>query len=174
MKKFLLVFAGIGVFYIIMLWTMASMILHKEYDRPYVPVTLSESLKEEIKSNTNNLPPYKVMMYCKDKTRDLLEFSTKCEPFNDRRKTKMHCVGYAQVFCTICNYAFKINHIKGHAKPVVGYVTWNRINLNSFSQYLPERWRKFTKDHDFAEVTWETNFKCYVDPTLDKVNFINY
>lgn len=167
MKNALIVFTTLAVCYMVMLMSDGYPVLHKEYDRPYVPVTLSESLKEEIKSETKTLAPYKVMMYCKNKTRELLEFSTKCEPFDDRRKTKMHCVGYAQVFCTICNYAFKINHIKGHAKPVVGYVTWNGINLNSFSQYLPERWRKFTKDYDFAEVTWDTEFKCYVDPTLN-------
>lgn len=147
----------------------ASPVLKKERDRAYNPVKLSEKLKQEIKADTENLPPYKIIVYCKEKTQELLKFSTKCEPFDDRKVTKMHCVGYAQVFSTICNYAFKVNNIKGSAKPVVGIVKWNGINLNSFSKFLPTKWKNFTKDHDFAEVEYESDFKFYVDPLLDKI-----
>lgn len=82
----------------------------------------------------------------------------------------MHCVGYAQVYSTICNYAFKVNNIKGSAKPVVGIVKWNGINLNYFSRFLPSRWENFTKDHDFVEIKYEgDNHKYYVDPLLDLI-----
>lgn len=145
-------------------------ILKKVNYREYKPVSLSKELKEEIKINTNNLTTYDIIIYSKDKTRELLTFSTKCEKFDDRRITKAHCVGYAQVYSTICNYAFEVNNIKGSARPVVGIVKWNGINLNFFSKYLPTKWRNFTKDHDFVEVKYENRI-IYVDPTLNVINF---
>lgn len=153
--------------------TTAIPILKKERDRTYNPVHLSEKLKQDIKEDTQYLPPYKIVVYCKEKTQELLKFSTKCEHFDDQRVTKMHCVGYAQVCSTICNYAFKVNNIKGYAKPVVGYVEWNGINLNKFSKFLPGKWKNFTQDHDFVEIEYENDYKLYVDPLLDIVNWRN-
>ncbi len=79
----------------------------------------------------------------------------------------MHCVGYARVFATICNYAFSVNGKKGNVKPVVGQVYINGINLNDYSKLLPTKWKNFTKDHDFAEVTLSDKKIIYVDPSLD-------
>lgn len=154
----------------ILFMSMAIPDLRKERYRDYNPVAMSESLKSEIKTETNNLTTYDIVAYSKDKTRKLLRFGTTCEPFNDRKVTKMHCVGYAQVYSTICNYAFQINNIKGEARPVVGIVKWNGINLNYFSKFLPKKWENFTKDHDFVEVRYE-NYVIYVDPTLNVINF---
>lgn len=169
-KKAILIIIGLLALFCV---TTAAFDLKKERDRAYNPVHLSEWLKHEIKEETQYLPPFKVVIYAKEKTNKLLKFSTKCEPFDDRRVTKMHCVGYAQVYSTICNYAFKVNKIKGYAKPVVGYVKWNGINLNKFSRFLPGKWKSFTKDHDFVEVEYENDFKLYVDPLLDIVNWRN-
>ncbi len=143
--------------------------LQKERYRPYTPVTLSKEFKQEIKDNTRDLSAYDIILYCNKKTQDLLTFSTKCEPFDDRKVTKMHCVGYARVYATICNYAFGINNIKGKASPVVGYVKWNGVNLNDFSKLLPKDMRNFTKDHDFVEVAYEDKI-IYVDPSLNIIN----
>lgn len=143
--------------------------LKKQKYREYDPVTLSSTLKQEIEANTINLTAYDIIKYSNEKTNELLEFSTKCETFDDRKVTKMHCVGFARVYSTICNYAFKVNHINGKAVPVVGIVKWYGVNLNSFSKYLPQKWKNFTKDHDFVEVNYD-NFTFYVDPTLNIIN----
>lgn len=143
--------------------------LEKQKYREYYPMALSSGLKQEIESNTINLTAYDIIEYSNKKTNELLRFSTKCEPFDDRKVTRMHCVGFAQVYSTICNYAFKVNHINGKAIPVVGIVKWNGINLNIFSKYLPQKWNNFTKDHDFVEVRYD-NHTFYVDPTLHIIN----
>ena len=69
--------------------------------------------------------------------------------------------------CRSLNYAFSVNGIKGRAKPVVGYVYYNGMNLNEYSSLLPEKWKNFTKDHDFAEVKLSDGKTIFVDPTLD-------
>ena len=43
----------------------------------------------------------------------------------------------------------------------------NGMNLNDYSKLLPEKWKNFTKDHDFAEVRLSDGKKIYVDPSLD-------
>ena len=141
--------------------------LRKIRDRTYNPVTLSKEFKQEILKETKGLNEREIVLYCNKKTQEKLTFSTECEKFDDRKKTKMHCVGYAQVFSTICNYAFSVNKIKGSVKPVVGHVYMNGMNLNDYSKLLPEKWKNFTKDHDFAEVRLSDGKKIYVDPTLD-------
>lgn len=141
--------------------------LKKIRDRTYNPVSLSKEFKLKIVKETKGLNERDIVHFCNKKTQELLTFSTKCEPFDDRKITKMHCVGYAQVFCTICNYAFSVNGIKGSAKPVVGQVYLNGMNLNDYSKLLPKKWKNFTKDHDFAEVKLSDGKKIYVDPSLD-------
>ncbi|MBD5356080.1 MAG: hypothetical protein HDR88_03625 [Bacteroides sp.] len=146
--------------------------MEKSRVRNYKPVILSQQLKNEIRENTANLNTYEIIKYCNDKTQKLLTFSTKCEPFDDRKVTKMHCVGYAQVYATICNYAFHVNNINGSAKPVVGSVKYNDVNLNSYSKYLPKKWADFTKDHDFVEVKIG-NSTYYVDAILNIIQSNN-
>ncbi len=150
------------------LYTCAEVLtLRKTSYRAYTPVHLSNEFKKEIKEETKGKSEYDIVVYCNDKTQKLLTFSTKCETFDDRKITKMHCVGYARVFATICNYAFSVNGKKGNVKPVVGQVYINGINLNDYSKLLPTKWKNFTKDHDFAEVTLSDKKIIYVDPSLD-------
>lgn len=141
--------------------------LKKIKDRTYTPVELSKDFKQEIIKDTKGLNELDMVIYCNEKTQEKLTFSTKCEKFDDRRKTKMHCVGYARVFSTICNYAFSVNGIKGNAKPVVGHVYLNGMNVNDYSKLLPEKWKNFTKDHDFTEVRLSDGRIVYADPSLD-------
>ena len=141
--------------------------LKKIRERDYNPVNLSKEFKKKIAADTKGMKDMDIVRYCNEKTQELLTFSTKCEKFDDRRKTKMHCVGYAKVFSTICNYAFSVNGIKGRSKPVVGHVYLNGMNLNEYSRLLPGKWKNFTKDHDFAEVKLSDEKTIYVDPTLD-------
>ena len=165
---FLLIVVGVVVFFCS---TINALELQKQRYRPYTPVTISTRLKNEIKTNTSGLTPYDIAIYCKEKTQDLLTFSPICESFDDSRITKMHCVGYARVYATICNYAFKVNGVKGTVKPVVGIVKQNGFNLNTLSNLLPGLLHDFTKDHDFAEVKYDNKI-LYVDPSLNIVNVI--
>ncbi len=143
------------------------MTLRKTHYRAYTPVHLSNEFKKEIREATKGKSEDEIVRYCNDKTQKLLTFATKCEPFDDRKVTKMHCVGYARVLATICNYAFSVNGIKATAKPVVGQVYLNGINLNDYSKLLPTKLKNFTKDHDFVEVQLSTKKIIYVDPSLD-------
>ena len=143
--------------------------LKKLRDRGYNPVTLSKDFRQKITEDTKGLNERDIVLYCNKKTQEKLIFSTKCEKFDDSRKTKMHCVGYAQVLSTICNYAFSVNGIKGKAKPVVGLVYLNGMNLNEYSGLLPEKWKNFTKDHDFVEVSFADGKTMYVDASLNIV-----
>lgn len=143
--------------------------LKKVRDRTYNPISLSKGFKKKILDETRGMNEREIVIYCNEKTQDILTFSTKCEKFDDRKKTKMHCVGYAQVLSTICNYAFSVNGIKGKAKPVVGQVYMNGMNLNEYSKLLPEKWKNFTKDHDFVEVILSDGKTMYVDASLDIV-----
>ena len=142
--------------------------LKKIRERDYNPVIMSKEFKQKIAADTKGMKDMEIVRYCNKKTQDILTFSTKSEKFDDRKKTKMHCVGYARVFSTMCNYAFSVNGIKGRSKPVVGYVYLNGMNLNEYSSLLPEKWKNFTKDHDFAEVKLsDGKTTIYADPTLD-------
>ena len=140
-------------------------------DRGYNPVSLSKNFIQKIAEDTRGLGEREIVIYCNKMTQEKLTFSTKCEKFDDKKKTKMHCVGYAQVFSTICNYAFSVNKIKGSAQPVVGHVYMNGMNLNDYSKLLPEKWKNFTKDHDFVEVTLSDGKTIFVDASLDIVQY---
>lgn len=43
------------------------------------------------------------------------------------------------------------------------------MNLNQFSGLLSEKWKNFTKDHDFVEVKLSDGKTIYVDSSLDIV-----
>lgn len=149
--------------------SVEALTLRKIRNRGYNPVNLSKEFRQKIAEDTKGLNEHDIVIYCNKKTQEKLTFSTKCEKFDDRKKTRMHCVGYAQVLSTICNYAFSVNGIKGRAKPVVGHVYMGSMNLNECSGLLPERWKNFTKDHDFVEVTLSDGKIMYVDASLNIV-----
>lgn len=137
--------------------------------RPYEPVTMSSTLKKEVRKETNGMTAANLALYCHDKTRTLLTFTLRNHKFDDTKTTGMNCVGYAQVCATLCNYAFTVNGIKAMAKPVVGNVEMAGINLNSFAALMPGRVYNFTKDHDFVEIVCQGK-SFYIDPSLDIIN----
>ncbi len=163
-KRILLTISALIVVFIV---AAEGLTLRKTSYRPFTPVSLSKEFKQEIKEATKGKSEDEIVRYCNDKTQKLLTFSTKCEPFDDRKVTKMHCVGYARVLATICNYAFSANGINATAKTVVGQVYLNGINLNDYSKLLPTKLKNFTKDHDFVEVTLSNKKLIYVDSSLD-------
>lgn len=90
--------------------------------RTFTPVHLSNGLKNEIAESVEGMTDIQIVKYSKNKTRELLTFSTNQEPFDDSRVTKAHCVGYAKVLATILNYAFECEHMSYSARPVEGQV----------------------------------------------------
>ena len=74
--------------------------LEKTADRPYSEIPLSDELKEELAYCAEHLYDLSPIGMSLDKTSSMLEFSEK----NDIRNGKANCVGYAQLFTSICNY----------------------------------------------------------------------
>lgn len=168
MKKKYIIFIAIFIVAIATFSVFAEGIrLEKIRYRPYNPVLMSKELQIKVRKETKGMDEDQIIKYSLRKTRELLTFSTKCEKFDDSRKTKMHCVGYARVLATICNYAFSVNELKGKAKPVVGHVYLYGTNLNDYSSLLPEKWKNFTKDHDFVEVKLSNGKIIFADSSLD-------
>lgn len=98
---------------------------------------------------------YKVVEYCTKLTAKSLTFSDHCDEVTFVKPSAAHCVGYARTLATLCNYAFKVNHIDAKATPVVGYVKVGGVNVCHLLSTLPYssvRWSNFTKDHDFVRI----------------------
>ena len=144
-----------------------SMGLVKKHNRSG-SITIPQFQKEIIKSKTKNMSKDEIIDYSVKLTANTLKFSDKCSPVTFNKETNAHCVLYAKVLASVCNYAFQVNHINATAHPVVGDVTLSRINLcslvsNVFS--FNNRLKNFTKDHDFVEIK-SPNSDIYVDACI--------
>ena len=128
-------------------------------DRPIQNISLTSEQKKEIKMwEKDKIVDNSLSMTC-----DMLTFSKK----NEISHGKANCVGYAQFYSAICNYAFQTHHVNGKAKPVVGYIKIGGLNICNIAQHLApnKKWKNFTKDHDFVEVTINGKTK-YIDPSI--------
>lgn len=129
---------------------------------------LTVELKKKIKQETGGLDEADIMKYSIELTASYLSFSSR----NNITQHKANCVGYANLCSNICNYALKVNHMYGYAKPVVGYIKFNSLNLcDILVQIMPNRRLKlFVKDHDFVEFYFG-NHIIYADPcAYDLIN----
>lgn len=141
--------------------------LVKKYNR-YGSITIPQFQKEIIKSKTKNMSKDEIIDYSVKLTAKTLKFSDKCSPVTFNKETNAHCVLYAKVLASVCNYAFQVNHINATAYPVVGDVTLSGFNLCSLvSSVLSfnNRLKNFTKDHDFVEIKSPTS-DIYVDACI--------
>ena len=144
-----------------------SMGLVKKHNR-YGSITIPQFQKEIIKSKTKNMSKDEIIDYSVKLTAKTLKFSDKCSPVTFNKETNAHCVLYAKVLASVCNYAFQVNHINATAYPVVGDVTLSGFNLCSLvSSVLSfnNRLKNFTKDHDFVEIKSPTS-DIYVDACI--------
>lgn len=136
--------------------------LEKTTDRSYPEYPLSNELKEQIRNASSTYYELSAIELSLDITGSLLEFSEK----NDIKNGKANCVGYAQLFTSICNYMLKVDGRKERVKPVVGHIKWCGINLcEVLKAIVPKKYESFVKDHDFIELEYEDKY-VYVDPTL--------
>ena len=141
--------------------------LVKKHNR-YGSITIPQFQKEIIKSKTKNMSKDEIIDYSVKLTAKTLKFSDKCSPVTFNKETNAHCVLYAKVLASVCNYAFQVNHINATAHPVVGDVTLSGINLCSLVSSVfsfNNRLKNFTKDHDFVEIK-SPNSDIYVDACI--------
>ena len=144
-----------------------SMGLVKKHNR-YGSITIPQFQKEIIKSKTKNMSKDEIIDYSVKLTAKTLKFSDKCSPVTFNKETNAHCVLYAKVLASVCNYAFQVNHINATAHPVVGDVTLSGINLCSLVSSVfsfNTKLKNFTKDHDFVEIKSPTS-DIYVDACI--------
>ena len=136
--------------------------LEKTANRSYPEYPLSKELKEQIRNASSTYYELSAIELSLDITGSLLEFSEK----NDIKNGKANCVGYAQLFTSICNNMLKVNGRKERVRPVVGNIKWCGINLcEVLKAIVPKKYESFVKDHDFIELEYEDKY-VYVDPTL--------
>ena len=144
---------------ILLFVTLLSLV--KTADRPVQNVALSTELKQEISmwKGTED----EMVVKSLEKTEQILTFAQK----NDIKNGKANCVGYAQLYVAICNYAFQKNNYKCRAKAVVGYVKSGGINIcKQLKSIMPNtKWKNFVKDHDFVEIHLRGK-TYYLDPSI--------
>ena len=143
-----------GIYVLISLFSFV-----KIADRPVQNIQLSSQTKQEIQTwNQDSIIEKSLELTCR-----MLQFSTK----NNIKEGKANCVGYAQLYTSICNYAFARNNKNAHATPVVGYIKLGDFNLCNIAKSLAPniKWKNFVKDHDFVEITINGKIQ-YVDPSL--------
>ena len=157
-KLFLFLVVAIILYYL----GLSAFSLEKTSNRSNSEYPLSKELKERIKYESSTYYEFSPIELSLGITGSLLEFSEK----NNIKNGKANCVGYAQLFTSIYNYALSIDGLDGRAKPVVGNIKWCGINIcNVLKAIVPKKYEDFVKDHDFVELEFEDNY-VYIDPTL--------
>lgn len=149
----------------IYLWGVCGLSLQKTGNRAY-HYTLPKELKQRIETDAKEFADDKdIVDYSFCLTNELLTFSEK----NNISRGKANCIGYSQLFTSICNYALQVKGYEKRAKPVVGYVKWYGINLCKIARFLaPKRYKNFVKDHDFVELNYGS-YRVYCSPTLNEM-----
>lgn len=153
----------------IILYTIVFLLLfscsiswEKTNDRPIENVQLSNPLKHKISRDTKGYTDAQIIEYSINLTADELRFSKQ----NDISSHKANCVGYAQLCCSICNYAFIVNHSKSRAKPVIGYIKILGFNIHPLAQALLPALKNFVANHDYVQCGTR-----YFDPSIYDVSF---
>ena len=146
--KFIIPIAVMATLIAVCITCWSPFALAKSNNRPS-SYLLDQNLKSQIASETMNMTGEEIREYSCKKTARLLSFTAK----NDIVHGKANCVGYAQLYAGICNYACQVNGLDCTAKPVVGYIMFYNINLcNALTKCMPNKhWKNFVKDHDFVE-----------------------
>lgn len=125
--------------------------------------TLIQSMKVKVDTETKGMDIEQIIDYSMKLTASRLHFSI----YNDINHGKANCVGYAQLCASICNKALAENGIHGKAKPVVGYIELNGINLCDVLKAIApqDNYKNFVKDHDFVELVTDSR-TYYFDPSI--------
>jgi hypothetical protein len=159
-KKFILV-----LLLLIPVSMLSQVTLVKQHDRAG-SIALPDFIKAKIRKETKDKSVAYIIKYSNRLTASTLYFSDHCSKVTFRKETPAHCVLYAKTYSTILNYSFKVNHIKAHSSPVVGYFKIFGINVCKCLSSIPisRKFRNFTKDHDFVEISYHNDI-LYIDPS---------
>lgn len=163
MKNKRRIFILLSVAAIVVLTVMlTSFTLIKTGDRQKT-CTLSKSMNEKVDAETTGMDVEKIIDYSLKLTASRLQFSI----YNDINNGKANCVGYARLCASICNQALTANGIHGKARPVVGYIESNGINLCDVLKAISPKdsYKNFVKDHDFVELVTDSK-TYYFDPSI--------
>lgn len=141
---------------------LTSFSLIKTGDRQKT-VTLTQSMKVKVDAETKGMDVEQIIDYSLKLTASRLQFSVN----NEINNGKANCVGYARMCASICKQALATNGINGQAKPVVGYIESNGINLCDVLKVIAPKdsYKNFVKDHDFVELV-TTSKSYYFDPSI--------
>lgn len=120
-------------------------------------------MNEKVDAETTGMDVEKIIDYSLKLTASRLQFSI----YNDINNGKANCVGYARLCASICNQALTANGIHGKARPVVGYIESNGINLCDVLKAISPKdsYKNFVKDHDFVELVTDSK-TYYFDPSI--------
>ena len=151
-----------GILVVVTILVLSSFTLVKQHNRANT-YRLPKSTSLQVKKETKGMNEKQIIDYSLNLTAIMLEFGAK----NDLSNGKANCIGYAQLCSAICNEALKANGYKYRAKPVVGYVKFNGLNICNIAKSLMtnQKYKAFVKDHDFVELN--TGDKTYYfDPSI--------
>lgn len=130
--------------------------------RPHVAL-VNPQIKDEVRTATEGMNEQQIIQFCNHYVSDTLSFAIKPDTRTANNiRTTAHCVGYASVYTSICNYAFQINRHSAKCKHAYGYVTLLGIQLNTYLEWL---FGPFLKDHDYVIIK-STAGSYVVDPSL--------
>lgn len=159
MKRIIIITIAAIILYFL---ALSGFSLEKTADRSYTQYPLSIETKEDIKQSVERLFDLTPIDISLTTTSTLLKFSKR----NDIKNGKANCVGYAQLFTSICNYALEVGGYEGRVKPVVGKIRWYGIDFcKVLKTIVPKKYESFVKDHDFVELDYGNEY-VYIDPTL--------
>jgi len=134
-------------------------------------------IQDLVRQETANCDEKEIVKRCKRLTKSLHRFSAtppkqySQDQLSATSKMPAHCVGYARTFCSLCNYAFEVNHIKASCEHARGPIKIGGIDITKNVSYLLTKIgckgkAGFFKDHDFNIVTYSDGSKERIDPSI--------
>ncbi|WP_407403949.1 hypothetical protein [Sodaliphilus sp.] len=159
MKKNIAKILAIVILLVLLVGFTSSFTLVKQTNR-INDYTLNKELREKVEKETSGMDEMAILNYSINTAASYLSFTEK----NNINEHQANCVGYAKLCSSICNYALKVNHLAGNAKPAVGYVKFNGINTCTvLKNIVPKKYKLFVSNHDFVEFHFGNQI-IYADP----------
>ncbi|MDO4512083.1 MAG: hypothetical protein Q4B68_09750 [Bacteroidales bacterium] len=171
MVKKILILCAVGV--VVLAWLSAS--LQEERCRAN-DISLPASQCRVLIAETRGMDADQIVDYCVGRTCDFLSFQSQNEPIRYDRESGANCVNYAKLCASMCDVALNAHGYRCKAQPVVGHVQMLGVNVNKVVSTMlsfSDRWRNFTKDHDFVKIEFTSRDRrvVYVDASLKDVFF---
>jgi len=188
MNKALKITLYVCLFLVVGFFTLTTILGH---DKPFtdkematgentyqeVYVLNNPEIKDLVRQETADCDEKEIVKRCKRLTKSLHRFSAmpskkySQDQLSTQSKLPTHCVGYARTFCSLCNYAFQVNHTKASCLHARGPVKIVGIDLTKIVSGLLrgigcKNAAGFFQDHDFDIVTYSDGSKERIDPSI--------